>query len=249
MKKTLLILAILLTIYSCSNKSSESKSNSKQWNLQQREQLLKNRNDSTSWDREMFNNDIKMIEIGDFGPFEIGVFPEPKYNLIGEASFKGLGNRSEEFKIKDKKILMNCFFVGENRLNKNRLDGMKDEVFFQVLVLTDTIDNENYNLNKSIAISRNHPDYLGQGFIKTKNNRIDYLAFQTAENNAYAIINSRIFDLSFGKTILIAPQKNKSLKSYQIKSPDLTSDSVSDYTKKLISNKQTISFFGKKENI
>jgi hypothetical protein len=144
---------------------------------------------------------------------------------------------------------MNSFFVGKNELNKDRLNGMEDQVFFQILVLTDTIDNENYNLNKSISISRNHPDYLGQGFVKTKNNRIDYLAFQTAENNSYAIINSRIFDLHYGKTILIAPQKNNTLKSLQIKSPELTSGSILTYANKLTTDKKVIEFFDNNENI
>ncbi len=106
---------------------------------------------------------------------------------------------------------MCSFFVGKNALNKDRLKGLKDEVFFQIFVLTDMMDNENDKLTTNIVISRNHPDYLGQGFVKTKNNRIDYVAFTIAENESYAIINTRIFDLRFGKTILIAPQQDKTL--------------------------------------
>lgn len=249
MKKILPILTVLAIIYGCSKNPSESKPIDTQWDLQKREQHLNNRIDSTTWDRDMLKNDLQLIGIGDFGPFEIGVFPVSNYDLIGKDSFKGLGNKNEEFLINDKKILMNCFFVGENELNKSRLNGMKDQVFFQILVLTDTIDNENYNLNKSIAISRNHPDYLGQGFVQTKTSRIDYLAFQTAENNSYAIINSRIFDLHFGKTILIAPQKNNTLRSLQINSPELTSDSILEYTNKLNTDKKIMEFFDNNENI
>jgi hypothetical protein len=50
-----------------------------------------------------------------------------------------------------------------------------------------------------MAISKNNQNYLGRGFMKTKNSRIDYVAFQTAESNAFAIINNRLFDLNFGK--------------------------------------------------
>lgn len=144
---------------------------------------------------------------------------------------------------------MNSFFVGENDLNKGRLKEMKDEVFFQILVLTDTIDNENYKLAKALVLSRNHPDYYGQGFIKTKTNKIEYMAFITAENNAYAIINTRIFDLRFGKTILISPQKDKTLRSLQIESPEMSSDSITKYTEELIKNEKTIKFFQNEDTI
>ncbi|HLT52514.1 MAG TPA: hypothetical protein VKZ97_01395, partial [Flavobacteriaceae bacterium] len=105
------------------------------------------------------------------------------------------------------------------------------------------------NLNKSIAISRNHPDYLAQGFVKTKTQTIDYVAFTTAENTAYAIVNTRLFDLSFGKAILIAPQKDGTLKSLQIKSPDLTSNSVMEYTFTLKNKPKIIKFFNNKDTI
>lgn len=137
------------------------------------------------------------------------------------------------------------FFIGKNDLNKDRLNTMKNEVFFEILVLTDTIDNVNHKLNQSMVTSRNHPDYLGQGFIKTKNNRIDFIAFQTAENNAYAIVNARLFDLNYGKTVLIAPQKDQSLRSLQIKSPQITSDSIIPYTNQLLMDKKIIEFFNK----
>lgn len=249
MKNFLSILILLNIVFSCSDKPSEIKHVNEQWNSLKREQYLSNRNDSATWDKEKLENDKQFIGVGDFGPFELGAFPVPNYDLIGEGSFKGLGSISEEFQLNDKNILMNGFSVGRNELNKGRLNNIKDEVFFQILVLTDTIDDVNYNLNRSTIISRNHPDYLGQGFIKTKNNRIDYLAFQTAENNSYAIINTRLFDLNFGKTIIIATQKDNSLRSLQIKSAQMTSDSIIQFTTKLLMDKKIIAFFENNENI
>ncbi len=144
---------------------------------------------------------------------------------------------------------MDSFIVEKNELNKNRLNDKKDDVFFQIIVLTDTTDNENYALHQSAVLSRNHPDYLGQGFIKTQSNRIDYLAFQTAENDAFAIVNTRLYNLNFGKTILIAPQKDKTLRSLQIKSPQMTSLSLKKSTEDLLNQKEIIDFFQKEGNI
>ncbi|MDG4714374.1 hypothetical protein [Winogradskyella marincola] len=245
MKKVLPILYVI--IISCSNMNKTSKAESNEvnttWNQQNREQYLSNRNDSTTWDNEMFNSDKQLIGIGELGPFEIGVFPVPKYELLGEGSFKGLGNKNEDFKVGEKTIVMNSFFVAKNEINQERLDDKADKVFFHLLVLTDTLDTENYNLNKSIAISRNHPDYVGQGFVKTKSNTIDYFAFDTAEGESYAIINTRLFNLNFGKTILIAPKNDGTLRSLQIESPQLTSEAIIAYTDSLIKEKQIVRFF------
>lgn len=249
MKRMLLFLNILLVLSSCSNTTSVIKSEDNQWKHQKRENHLNNRNDSSTWDIKMLKQDQQDIDFGDSGPFQLGVFPQPKYDLIGKGSFKGVGVVAGQFEIKDRKIFMRSFFVKENSLNKARLIGRKDEVFFQILVLTDTIDNVNYNLAHSVVLSRNHPDYLGQGFISTKDNRIDYVAFITAENNAYAIVNTRIFDLSFGKTILIAPRKDQTLRSLQIKSPEMSSDSITKYTELLIKDEKVIEFFQSKDNI
>ena len=240
MEKILFITIFIILITSCSEKKTSNQDN---WSESKRLEHLQNINDSTTWDYEMFESDKNDVDLGDFGPFQIGTFPVPKYDLIGKGSFKGLGNFSDKLPLKNKTLLMNSFFVKTNLFNKNRLKDRKDEIFFQIIISTDTIDDINHNLAGSIVISRNHPDYFGQGFIKTKNNRIDYLAFQTPENNAYAIINTRIFDLNYGKTILIAPQNDKTLKSLQIKSPKLTSDSILEYTKKLIKEKEIIEFF------
>ncbi|WP_335975961.1 hypothetical protein [Gaetbulibacter jejuensis] len=246
-----IVVILFLCVVSCdrSHRSSNSIETDSTWNQQKREQYLTNRNDSSTWDIKMLETDKQMIGIGDFGPFEIGVFPVPKYDLLGKDSFKGLGSKGENYQIGDKTVIMNSFFVADNEINKKRLNGKNNEVFFQLLVLTDTLDTINYNLNKNIGISRNHPDYVAQGFVKTKENRIDYFAFDTAESNSYAIINTRLFDLNFGNTILIAPQKDGTLRSLQIKSPQLTSETVDEYTNVLLQEERVKIFFTNTSNI
>lgn len=252
MKNQIILVVLMLTALSaCKNTSKDKlqRNNVTTWNQQKREQYLDSRNNSTTWDNEMFNNDKQLIGIGEFGPFEIGVFPVPKYELLGNDSFKGLGSKGEDFKVDDKTVIMNSFFVAKNGINKKRLEDKNDDVFFQILVLTDTLDTENYNLNKNITISRNHPDYLAQGFVKTKSHTIDYLAFDTAERHSYAVVNTRIFDLNFGKTILIAPQKDGTLRSLQIKSPELTSETIIKYADSLINEEKVSRFFNAKDAI
>ena len=59
----------------------------------------------------------------------------------------------------------------------------------------------------------------------------------------------RLFDLEDGKTILIAPQKDMSLRSMQIKSPDLSNKGIDTYTDELLKDEEVIQFFTKKGNI
>lgn len=251
MKKITAMLCII--IVSCNNVDNTAKVDIKPvtegFNQQKRQHYLDNRNDASTWDNEMLNNDKQMIGIGDFGPFELGVFPVPKYELLGNDSFKGLGSKGDTFKVGGKTVVMNSFFVAKNNINKERLGDKHDEVFFHIIVLTDTLDTDNYKLNKNIAISRNHPDYLAQGFVKTKTTTIDYVAFTTAEGDAYAIINTRLFNLNLGKTIGIAPQKDGTLRSLQIKSPELTSETIIKYTENLIEKDEVFKFLNGKNTI
>lgn len=216
---------------------------------------LKKRLDSSAWDIDIFNSDLASKNERSTGPFTLGIFPEPRYDLIGNGTFMGLGKfgytgSGKYYKrIEDKIILYNSFFVKKNKLNENRLGDRIDDIFFQIIVLTDSIDSLNYTHLGGAIISRNHPDYVGQGFYKTKNNKIDYVAFITPNSNSYAIVNTRLFDLNFGKTVLIAPQKDGSLRSLQIESPDLSSKEIEDFTDQLLKEERVMDFFTKPGNI
>ncbi|SDF00518.1 hypothetical protein SAMN05421636_109198 [Pricia antarctica] len=217
--------------------------------------VVKKRQDSSYWDTEMLKTDLSYKNERPTGPFMFGAFPVPNYDLIGKGTFSGLGNfgysgAGKYYKtIKDKIILYNSFFVKKNNLNQKRLQNRKDEIFFQILVLTDTIDSVDFSHVGSEIISRNHPDYVGQGFYKTKNSTIDYVAFTTPENESYAIVSTRLFNLDFGKTILIAPQKNGSLRSMQIELPQLSSEEINRFTDKLLEEDRIVEFFTKPGNI
>lgn len=255
MKYILMILTVI-SISGCSDNKTENLSKVKKfWTTEKEETHLLNRQDSSKWDMNLFNNDLQnMMEETDL-PLESGVFPTPKYDLIGKGSFKGVGNfgyaggKGFEKKIANKTILYNSFFVGASDVNRHFIGEKNNEVFFQIIVLTDFVDTINYTHLLSEIVSRNHPHYIGQGFYKTKNSKIDYLAFITADQNAYAIINMRLFDLNFGKTILIAPQKDHTFRSMQIKSPKISNEEIEDYTDKLLKQQDIIDFFTQSGNI
>ena len=58
-----------------------------------------------------------------------------------------------------------------------------------------------------------------------------------------------MFDLTKGRTILIAPQKDGSLRSMQIDSPVLSSQEIQGYTDKLLKKEEIENFFSQRGNI
>ncbi|MEN2284474.1 hypothetical protein AAGF08_20180, partial [Algoriphagus sp. SE2] len=125
----------------------------------------------------------------------------------------------------------------------------KDKVFFTLITVTDTVDLEGYSTHRLQVVSRNHPDYIGQGYIKTTQNPIDFMAFITPEGNDYAIVNMRLFHLNYGNIIIIAPQKDGTLRSLQLKEKELNSDILDDFIKSDLLKRQKIIEFLTNDNV
>lgn len=251
--QAVLLLMIMILIFSCSPRNSPVSDFTKNefWTDSLATTHYKNRNDSLKWDMDMFKSDVAYEQSDLIPPFpiKVGAFPVPDYDLLGEGSFKGLYNGGSHKNIEDKNLIFSAFSVKRNSLNKVELEKRNDEVFFAIIILTDTIDNKNYNLSGSIISSRNHPNYIGEGFIKTKDNRVDYVAFKTVDKKSYAIINMNLFNLSFGNTIFVAPQKDKSFRFLQV---DLGKNQMQDLEKKidsLLRTERATDFFLKPGNI
>lgn len=220
------------------------------WNKEKKELQNSYRNDSLKWDMKMFETDKKYMD--HFSkPIRDGVFPTPYYDLVGINSFKGLGNHSGYGKIQNKTIFYNSFFVRRSPVNDQYLEnGRNDEVFFVIVSLTDTIDTVDYSHFVSQVVSRNHPDYIGQGAIYTKTSTpVEYVSFLTADRNSYAIVNMRLFDLSIGKMVLIAPQKDKTFRSRQVDFPPLSSEDLDQFIEELLKKPEIVSFFTNEGNI
>lgn len=250
-----IVLSVLLASSISSSAQNVSDSVIK-WDDAKQKQYLQDRQDSTTWDLGMFQDDVQDLpEFAEVNfPINFGAYPVSDYKLPYK-DFRGMGNRGalsekNKKKIEDKTILYNSFVVARNKFNEAYI-GEKgdDEVFFQIIVLTDYIDTLRFSHTNSLVVSRDNPHLIGEGYFVTKNNKIDYVSFITAERDMYAIVNMRLFNLKYGKTILIAPQKDGSLRSMQIESPTLSSKDIDTYTDKLLEEKQIRDFFLAKGNI
>ncbi len=252
-EKFIFILFLLLSLNSHAKETISNDTTCK-WNEKREKQHLINRQDSTTWDYEMLRRDIEDANYIDSKPFQFGVFPVPKYSLLGKNSFQGIGIGSFHRKVEysDNSIYCTFFAVKKNELTKQYIpDDKTNEIFFTIMVLTDVeIDTVNYSHSRNQMISRNHPDYIGQGFVKTKKGEVDYAAFLTADRNEYAIVNMRLFNLKQGRMIIIAPQKDGTIRSLQLKTEQVLSiDDIESYTDDLINQKIVKDFLKSKGNI
>lgn len=202
--------------------------------------------DSSQWDRELLAEDIEYLEEDDNSlPIYPGAFPVANYQT------PGIGfTRTQYLSIGDKQFISTSFIANKGEHNKVFMGtDQLQEVLFTYIMLTDYIDTVNYTHGSNYAESRNHPHYLCEGTMKTTAQTIDYLAMMTGDRNNYAVINMRFFDLRFGQTILIAPQKDNSLRFLQVPSPGLNSLTAPAYVEKLLTKAEILNFFQQKGNI
>jgi hypothetical protein len=254
MNKPLLIATFFLWIISNTYAQKVTQETNEMWNYEIEKQHLLNREDSLTWDYSMLGEDIEWIEFGkETKPFRYGIFPVPKYDLLGEGTFRGMGfgMNYRELDNKGNDLFYTFFYVQKNKLTEKYLPVDKsDEVFFTIIVLSDMVDTVDYSHARNQMMSRNNPDYIGQGLIKTQNDEINYMAFLTAERDEYAIVNMRLFNLKNGRTILIAPQKDGSLRSMQLQSEQvLSAEDIEKYIDEILMQENVKKFFANKNNI
>jgi|GEM_PF-1328699 len=224
----------------------------KKWSHQLEQQMLIYRTDSSKWDYRLFKQDSPTDSImapRELFPFPNGAFPVPRYDLAGKFKYSG-GEVDGYQKIFHGKKLNGFYFSGgKTEASKILLKKKNNEVFFAILYIrSDRDSSKDFKLSSNI-FSRNSPDYTCQGYFNGNNVAVDFLAFLTPNRDAYAIVDMRIFNLNFGRLILIAPQKDRTLRSYQVIIPLLSSEEMEPYLDKVLNRKDVKSFILKYGNL
>lgn len=222
-----------------------AQNNDFKWSDKEKLEKIKNLQDSTKWDKKLFLEDLneKRPKISNEN-MNFGIYPVNSYKQGLES---GINSERNYF---GKKLFWNYFTSEKNIVNKDFLKGKNNEVFFAIIILTDLLNfsEENYNMSSHV-ISRNYPDKVGSGILKTKNNSIEYIAFLTGDRKQFALVNLRLFDLDQGRLILIAPQKDGSLRSMQIQMPILENTEINEYIRNQIKHINIKNFLLNKGNI
>jgi hypothetical protein len=215
----------------------------KGWGLDQEKEHVKRREDPASWDKALLDRDRTISKEGPARPCAFGAFPVPRYDLVGKRSFRGAGVlMTKQYPWRDHRVWSDAYFINRSPVNEKFIGDRADEVFFHILVLLDKEIRPDSSDALSEVFSRNHPHIFARGLVKTAQREIDYLAFQTADRNAYAIVNMRLFDLRAGRVVIIAPQKDGTLRSMQVEAPTLESKEVQDFDAQLLKDPRIVKF-------
>ncbi len=241
---TLIILIGILSSCTFQTEKVEKKDTIKEsfWTLEKAKKMASDFNSAEKWDNktlEMEVENLKTYPPSDFPLFE-SPFPTPKYSSPGN------GNGPIQTEISGKKIIGHNVIIARGEHSEHLFKNTADKyvTYFTILTIADGKETA----NPVSATSRNHPHYLSQGSLNTSTkSRVDWIATQLADKNTYAIVNSRFFDLRVGRLILVAPQKDGSIRFYQTDAPPMNTKEREIYIEKLKTNEIAIEFF-KHEN-
>lgn len=214
------------------------------WTLEKAKKLASDFNSPKKWDMKTLEMEIENLDkypSSDY-PLNVSPFPTPEYASPGN------GNGAIETIISEKKIIGHYVIIGKGEHSDYLFGNPEDEyvTYFTILTISDEMESE----NPVMASSRNHPHYVSQGSLNTSSkSRVDWIATQFADKNAFAMVNSRLFDLRVGRLILVAPQKDGSIRFYQTDMQTLNSKEREKYIEELKTSKTAIEFFNDKNNI
>lgn len=237
-----LILFFVITLVS---PRSFSQDTIKVWNEFQKQQL-RNQEDSTTWSKELLQRDIDdSLSNKKEKPFPKGAFPVPKYEFAGYYRFKGAGTSGGVFpSYYGKKLAYRFYFKNKTEATKDLLNDKPNEAFFIIVTLIGYADTAKGSNGGSLISSRNNPDVLCEGYFKAQNNdEVDYMAFITGNREEFAVVNMKLFDLKNGRIILVAPQKDHSLRFFQVPTPLISSNEVQSFLNKLLEQDKIKAFF------
>lgn len=214
------------------------------WTPERRIRYSKRRLDSRYWDMMLFQEDLSLHNSIDrsLSP-AISDFPSP---VPSYENFNG-SIQWPEFKIGNRTISSSCLLWGRCVVNEELFSNRDHTLrsYFNIFVLTDRSGEGTKSLSMA---SRNYPHVFSSGKQTTSVGVVDWAHVGFADGNNYALINARIFDLKFGRTILVAPQKNGSLRFMQLKSPDTCrsggeGELLKNYVEVLKEKPEVIDFF------
>jgi len=247
MKQLLLILSLCAFVLQVNAQSIPSQNDSiRQWTAQWQKQYLNDRENPAKWDSIHYKEDLTEFPKLKQEPIVPGVFPVPNYDLY-PGTFDGIVAANFDFYLPSGQRIA-CVVNGNSRtsLNESTLGDNDVDFYFILAVVTDCLpDTVTYDDVNVSGISRNHPDVISQGYVRTSDSsKVDYVAFRAANNDAYAVVNMRLFNLHDGNIVIIVPQDDGSLRSMQIQ-PDelLTFQTLRQYITTLVTENERVNRF------
>lgn len=173
-----------------------------------------------TWDRALFAQDSAYAQ--EFAevdvPIRIGAFPVPVYDSPGN------GNALVEVELEGFRLAGHAATVGRSDETLTSFAGLP-EASGAVAVTVLVVGGEP---GPVFATSRNHPTYLAQGRVVAPEAGIDWVSIVLPDAQDRLVINTRVFDLGGGRTVLVAPLADGTLRFLQVDTPPLAAGSLEE---------------------
>ncbi|MDE6484572.1 MAG: hypothetical protein K2L14_04185 [Duncaniella sp.] len=244
MRHLFLIICWVTALQLSALQNTSSEDSISQWTPEWQNQYISDRENPAKWDSIHYRDDLH-AEVN-HTPMKRGVFPVPNYDLYA-GTFDGIVAASFDIDLPSGQRVA-CMVSGNHKtsLNESFLGDNDVDFYFILAVVTDMPrDTVTYDDTYIDGISRNHPDVISEGYVRiSQTDRVDFISFRAANNDAYAIVNMRLFNLNFGNLIVIVPQQDGSLRSMQIKPDELiTFPTLRKYITTLFTENEKVSKF------
>lgn len=182
------------------------------WTLADQAEYATKKANGSSWDLEMLQGDIDFL-LEDDWPTKPAISdypsPVPSYDW-GYAYIANL-----EIDINGKSIKGHSVGFAKDKYRNHLLKDTADFYinYFNIFICTDLTSDE---ASANEVVSRNYPHYFSTGKQKTSLGSVDWMQMSLASGSNFAVVSQRYFNLDFGKTLLIIPLKDGSLRILQI---------------------------------
>ncbi|WP_027421352.1 hypothetical protein [Crocinitomix catalasitica] len=216
MKSSLLLAVIIASFqFACQNEPNVTliplNNDTLLWNKTTLETKAQSHLDSSNWDITMLQQDIENYknykEIFDSYPLRKTPFPVAEYEYAVASNSFILEIDSHIFKV---------VTVGEYE----NFDS--DSIINQLTLIVLTEDKEADE--STLVESRNAPYLTATGYFKFEQHQYDWVFTGSPDGYANLLINMKLFDLRFGRTVVIIPHSDLSFRYLQI------NDSPNNYT-------------------
>lgn len=185
------------------------------WDQKAREAYAMKDRDPKNWDMELLRDDME-----GYNEFRHLTKPAIRYIPSPVATYDTPGGLCKPIKLEIHGQTLVGHSVGwaKGKFNEKLFQpGDRVQIYLSILVLTD--DPGDMNKRATRIVSRNHPHYVASGKVITEIGDVDWVQFALANGSNHAIVSQRVFDLDFGNTIVVLPQKDGSLRFHQLDGP------------------------------
>lgn len=236
----LTIIAIGLIFSSCQEKDKNDALSDnpevKEWDVKKLNSRAIQHLDSTEWDLKLFEQDIetygKYSEVFNGYPLNKSPFPVAAYDYSVS---------SIPFTIETGANILKGVCIGAYEHPESETINHK----LTLLVLTNDKDSK----ENTLVDSRNYPYLTAEGTFEVRNNEFDWVFSASPDGFSTLILNMKLFDLRFGETIIIYPQKDKSFLYGQIKDSPNNYGSLKEFKKKIMDNPEVKNQLESQKNI